>query len=215
MTRILIAPIVEGQGEVEAIRCLLDRIWYEMIGGEFIEVLRPVRQKRTKLLRKDRSTGLTVADTKECERAIKLAALKLYDKDKGDLLASRMVLLMLDADEDCPRDLVKLIRNNIPDVNPALDLSIVFTCVEYETWFVAAAASLDKYLSLQPEDSEISDPERQRLGKGWIQQRFKSTPYSETLDQVKLTAAMDLDLCRKRSPSFNKLCRELERRAAR
>ena len=35
--------------------------------------------------------------------------------------------------------------------------------------------------------------------------------YSESIDQAKLTAHMDLSLCRTRAPSFDKLCRELER----
>jgi len=36
--------------------------------------------------------------------------------------------------------------------------------------------------------------------------------YAETIDQVRLTTAMDLNLCRSRSKSFDKLCRELEKR---
>jgi predicted ATPase len=36
--------------------------------------------------------------------------------------------------------------------------------------------------------------------------------YSETIDQPAMTADMDLSLCRRRSPSFDKLCRELEKR---
>jgi hypothetical protein len=55
-----------------------------------------------------------------------------------------------------------------------------------------------------------ADPEQQRCGKGWIEHRFKGPKYSETVDQPRLTAAMDLHLCRQHSPSFDKLCRELE-----
>jgi hypothetical protein len=36
--------------------------------------------------------------------------------------------------------------------------------------------------------------------------------YAETVDQPRLTAAMDLQMCRERSKSFDKLCRELEKR---
>jgi hypothetical protein len=52
------------------------------------------------------------------------------------------------------------------------------------------------------------------LSKAWIEQRFKGTRYSETQDQPAMTLVMDLNLCRTRSPSFDKLCRELERRAS-
>ena len=48
----------------------------------------------------------------------------------------------------------------------------------------------------------------------WVADRFKGH-YSETVDQPALTAKMDLDLCRERSPSFDKLCRELGSQLAR
>lgn len=54
------------------------------------------------------------------------------------------------------------------------------------------------------------DPESQRLGKGWIERRFKGVKYSERVDQPKMTAKLDLNMCRDNSPSFDKLCRELE-----
>jgi len=79
----------------------------------------------------------------------------------------------------------------------------------YETWFVAAAESLGKYLDPPP----ISPPEAPegRLGKGWIKQRLKDPKYEETRHQPAMTAAMDLNACRS-SWSFVKLCRELEKR---
>lgn len=52
----------------------------------------------------------------------------------------------------------------------------------------------------------------QRCRKAWIEKRIKAPKYSETVDQPAMTAAMDLALCRSRSPSFDKLCRELEKR---
>lgn len=38
------------------------------------------------------------------------------------------------------------------------------------------------------------------------------SPYSPPIDQPRLTAAMDLTMCRAGSRSYDKLCRELERR---
>lgn len=62
---------------------------------------------------------------------------------------------------------------------------------------------------LEPDPKDLA---RQRCRKAWIEKRIKAPKYSETVDQPAMTAAMDLKLCRSRSPSFDKLCRELEKR---
>jgi hypothetical protein len=51
--------------------------------------------------------------------------------------------------------------------------------------------------------------EQDGLSKGWIKSRIRRPKYSVTADMPRLTAAMDSKLCRSRSPSFDKLCREL------
>ena len=51
MSRLRVVPIVEGEGEVACIRILLDRIWRELLGGEFVEVVRPIRGKRGQLVK--------------------------------------------------------------------------------------------------------------------------------------------------------------------
>lgn len=192
MSRLRVAPIVEGHGEQEAVRILLTRIWIEVLGGEYLEVLKPIRQPRSKLVRKQ-----------ELTRAINLAMLKLGASTSND---PSLVLVMLDADDDLPcvlgPDLLTIAHESRRDA----DISCVVVNVEYETWFVASAESLTKYL-------EVGDipaaPEDQRCGKAWIEKRYRGAKYSETVDQPAMTAAMDLERCRSRSPSFDKLCREL------
>jgi len=191
-----VAAIVEGHGEYESIRLLLTRIWQELLGGEYIEVLRPIRQKRHQLVKQD---GL--------ERAIKLAALKIADASGGAMPS--LILVLLDADEDLPCRLAPKLRELAKNARSDIDVICVVANVEYETWFIAAATSLQDFLNL-PTDAPIPDaPEQQRLGKGWIEQHFKGAKYSETQDQPAMTAKMDISLCRERSPSFDKLCREL------
>jgi hypothetical protein len=94
-----------------------------------------------------------------------------------------------------------------------MDVACVFANLEYETWFVAAAESLPGFLDLQGEQVP-DDPEKQGCDKGWVQRHYKGPgrSYSEPVDQPAMTHTMDLTLCRKRSPSFDKLCRELEKR---
>ncbi|HEX4132769.1 MAG TPA: hypothetical protein VHZ24_22235 [Pirellulales bacterium] len=84
--------------------------------------------------------------------------------------------------------------------------------VEFETWFVAAAESLTDYLDVVASDPP-SNPEGDRCGNGWVASRFKGIKYSEAIDQPSLTAKMDLPTCKARSPSFDKLCRELRARS--
>jgi hypothetical protein len=56
-----------------------------------------------------------------------------------------------------------------------------------------------------------TDPEGNRLGKPWIRANLAGK-YSETVDQPRFAAKIDLAACRMNSASFDKLCRELTRR---
>jgi hypothetical protein len=56
-------------------------------------------------------------------------------------------------------------------------------------------------------------PERAECVRGVKEQVRKLLPtgrYTPADDQVRLTAKMDLDLCRRRCPSFDKLIRDVE-----
>lgn len=92
-----------------------------------------------------------------------------------------------------------------------IEIACVIAKVEYEMWFVAAANSLRDLLTISPDENIPLDPEADRLGKSWVADRFHAAKYSETVDQPRLTARMDLMDARQNSPSFDKLCRELEK----
>jgi hypothetical protein len=197
VSRIVIAPIVEGHGEDHAVRTLLQRIWTELLGGEHAEIVKPIRSKRYAVVRE-----------KEFERAVSLACLKLSEMSEEP---KRLVLVLLDADADPPCILGPNLLAMAQKCRADVDAACVLANVEYETWFVAAAESLGEYLQL--EGAAIpSDPEAARAGKGWIGRHFLGPSYSESVDQPRMTARMDLRLCRRRSKSFDKLCRELEKR---
>jgi hypothetical protein len=191
-----IVPIVEGHGEQESIRILLTRTVAELLGAPYPLVLPPIRQPRSKLVNKPR----------ELERAVELGALKL--RQSSSSFEYGIVLVLIDADEDLPCELAPqlLSRARRADV----DVACVLANPEYETWFVAAAPSLSRYLLL--DEGVVEDPEIQGLKKAWIERRFLGSPYSPPIDQPRLTAAMDLTMCRAGSRSYDKLCRELERR---
>lgn len=199
MSRLRIAPIVEGQGEEGALRILLQRLADEILGGAHIEVCRPIRGSRMKLVK-----------SPELARALDLAMLKLRELDSND---PAMILILLDADEDLPCQLGPKVLTLAQSHRADADICCVVANVEYETWLVAGAASLGDSLDLSQDKDLPKDPEKRRLGKGWIQRRFrKGRSYSPTIDQPAMTSSVDLRLVRERSPSFDKLCRELEKR---
>lgn len=207
MSCLRVAPIVEGYGEVAAVRVLLERTWTELVGGEFVDVLTPIRCVRTKLIRPAPGGGARVV-WDEVVRAVSLAARKLRDRAADPM--PELILPLLDADTDCPRDLAPQLLDAMHAAAPREVSGCVLAKVEYETWFVAGAETLREYLKLAGAESIPTDPEGQRCGKQWIAQRFAGAKYSETVDQPRLTAAMDLRASRQRGPSFDKLCRILE-----
>jgi len=202
VSRLRVAPIVEGHGEVEAIRTLLQRIWVELLGGEYLEVLRPIRWPRSKLVQQQELGG-----------AVQLAWRKL----QGGQVASdpKLVLVLLDANHDAPCLLGPELLKHAKAARSDADVSCVLAKIEYETWFVAAAESLQDYLSLSSEEPSLTEPEDANVGKGWIEHHFRGTKYSETVDQPRMTARMNLATCRARCPSFDKLCRDLAARLPR
>jgi Domain of unknown function (DUF4276) len=197
LSRLRVAPIVEGHGEDLAIRILLQRLWGEVLGGEYVEVLKPIRSHRTKMVK-----------SPDLERALGLAALKLRESQSSD---PALVLIMLDADEDLACVLGPDLLSRARALRADIDISCVVATVEYETWFVAAAHSLSEFLDLTSGPAPDA-PESSRSGKAWIQRRFRGIKYSPTVDQPSMTRQMDLRQARQRSPSFDKLCRELEKR---
>lgn len=199
---ITIAAIVEGHGEVAALPILLRRIGLELLNNTHIEALRPIRQPRGQLTKHDHIC---------LSKAIQLASLKL--DETVEVSNVRSILLMVDADDDCPAQMARELGTRCSDLCIRHNCGIVFPNVEFETWFVAAAESLEQYLELP--NQIPTAPEASRAGKGWIAERFKEGKYSEAVDQARLASQMDLNSCRGRSPSFDKLCRELELLSAR
>ncbi len=205
MSRLRVAPIVEGHGEVTAVPLLLRRIWRDLLAGEYVDVLQPVRVPRSKVIRRPGTGGSeSVVDGTELSRAIELATYKI--ENRGDPDTPALILVLFDANSDCPATLAPRLCASAPQAN----VVCVLAKVEYETWFVAAANSLSEFLDLKGQPPP-SDPEAVGTRKKWIEDRFRGSHYSETVDQPALTARMDLRECRAKSPSFDKLCRELER----
>jgi len=193
-----IAPIVEGDGEVVAVPILLRRLIPYLWADGFAEILRPIRQPRDRL----------VHNKEEClKNSILLAAAKLKQLDVEG--AASLILVLCDADDDCVKTLAEQMGAVASAAASQHSVLTILAVQEYETWFVGAAESLNRFLHRTGESPK--DPEQSGSKKRWIEDRFKGTKYSETVDQARMTAAMDLTLCRQRCPSFDKLCRDIER----
>jgi hypothetical protein len=200
-----VVVIVEGHGEEDgAIRTLLERIWYELLGGDYIEVI-PWRGKQGQLL---------LPEGKGLRPVVEQAAITLHATVRTDF--RRLVLIMIDTDghdENCPRtkapELVRWAREERSD--EVTEIGCVLPNVMFETWFAAAAESLRGKNGLPADLPKPENPERDGLGKGWVKKHLPRK-YKETVDQPRFVGHMSLTECRDSSRSFRKLVKELQQR---
>lgn len=191
-----VAAIVEGHGEVAAVPGLLRRLLqhYGPIGP--LNVPTPIRVPRDRFLNRD----------EEFRRHLLLAAAKCGDPG--------WILVLLDADDDCPASLGVSILQRARACVPHRRVSVVLANREYEAWFIAAAASLHGQRGFVFDPGQTADAERGRDAKGWMGKRMAARSYDETRDQAAFTAIMDLDQAHAGSRSFRKLCSEWRKQMA-
>jgi hypothetical protein len=187
-----IASIVEGEGEVRALPKLLHRIAAEFGVPNLLTPI-PMRVPRGKL---------TIVGG--IERAVAAEALRISGEGG--------VLVLLDADDDCPAEYGPLLLDRAKVARPDKQVSVVLANREFEAWFLAAAPSLAGQFGFPPEFSRPQRPEAPRDCKGLLTKaRPKGQPYKETVDQAQLTSAFDLKMAREHSSSFDKFYREVSR----
>lgn len=185
-----IVTIVEGDGEVKALPILLRRV-AEARGIYDLDVPAPIRVRRDQFIRRD----------EEFKRKIQLAAAKAKDAK---------VIILLDADDDCPVELAADIAERAQSVAPGLWLSVVVARREYEAWFLAGAASLAGKRGLREDMEAPAEADSIRNAKGWLSERIRTGRYHEVSDQPALTAVIDLEQVAVRSRSFRKFVKEVE-----
>lgn len=186
-----VACIVEGHGEVSALPLLLRRLALWRSGTAWVDVDRPIRVKRDRFLNRE----------EEFRRHLLFAA--------GKSGANGWILILLDADDDCPVELAGIILTRASNLLPDHRISAVVANREYEAWFIASAASLDGHRGLQISVDDMAiNPEAPRNAKGWLGNRMKGNSYGPTTDQPAFTQVMDLESAYSRSRSFRKLCSE-------
>lgn len=191
---VAVYPIVEGHGEVRAVPLLLQRIANEICLQYDIQVLAPHRVPRGRML---------AHGSRALQDAVELGARKI--RQSG---APGVIMVLLDADDDCPADLGPLLLCRIHRADQGT--SVVVANREYEAWFLAAAQSLRTHRIISDEAVAPANPEAIRGAKGYLERHVLApgATYRETVDQPTLTAVFALGEART-APSFDKLCREL------
>jgi len=187
---ISIASIVEGDGEVPALPILLRRLAYESNPTVLVNPLQPIRVKRDRFLNNE----------KEFRRQLLLAATKCGQDG--------WILIVLDADDDCPAKLGREIHARAQQYVPHRRLSVVLANREFEAWFLAAARSLEGFRGFSLASDESVQAEVPRDAKGWMGRHMQSGTYREMLDQPAFASRMDLQQAFNNSRSFRKLCKE-------
>lgn len=187
---IQVVSIVEGDGEVAALPILLRRLATECVPASLVSVLPPLRVRRDRFLNKP----------DEFKRQLLLAAAKSGEQG--------WILIVLDADDDCPKDMGADIHRRAQEIVPHRRLSVVLANREFEAWFIAAAHSLQGMRGFHIATDAHVDAERPRDAKGWMRERMRSGTYRELVDQPAFAAQFDLQQAHDNSRSFRKLCKE-------
>jgi hypothetical protein len=192
MSALYITSIVEGHGEVKAVPILIRRVVEQVDATLLVQTPMPIRVPRSKLVKDG-----------EIERHVELAAGKIQERGG--------ILVLVDADEDCPRELGPSLLKRARRARADVPVAVVLAKREFEAWFLAAAASIAGKRRLAGDLTPPADPESITGAKGWLTARMpRSHPYHETTDQAALTACFDLALAR-RASSFDKCYRDIER----
>jgi hypothetical protein len=180
--------VVEGFGEVAAAPILIRRLANLLNPSIALQVLQPYRLSRYKLIK-----------VGEIEKAVDFMARKVGP--------GGAVLVLIDADDDCPATLGPALVARARAARPDRHVSVVLAKREFEAWFLAGAISLRGERTLSSDLDPPNQPEQISGAKEWLSMRMTSG-YSETLDQPAFAAALDLASARQ-SDSFDKLVRDL------
>jgi hypothetical protein len=181
-----IVPIVEGQGEEAAVPELLRRLLGEEFQRYDITVARPFRVKRGRVVKPG-----------ELERNAELATRSRE--------GASAVLVVLDSDDDDPRTLRDELAERLR-ISIQLPSAVVTPVREYEAWLLAGKSSLRGVRRIRGDATVPPNPEDIRDCKGRLQANMEpGARYLPVVDQVALTARLDIRLAMGNSPSLRTL----------
>ena len=187
-----ISCIVEGHGEVASVPILIRRVAGSLYPELEVVTPHPIRVSRSKVVQKN-----------QLEQVVELAA--------RNIRGQGAIFILLDSDDDCPAQLGPALLRRALQVRNDLPIAVVLAKHEFESWFLAAAESLQGQRGLRNNLLPPINLEGIRGAKEWLRQGLESgETYRETLDQPAFTARFDLDQARQ-ADSFDKCYRDIVR----
>ena len=179
---ISVLPLVEGEGDVEAVPVLLRMICAAHKRYD-VDICRPHRR----------------GDIHKVHR-------RFHDFLHAGLNEAQRLLWIMDCDDGCPLEwlakLEKLIQDNPP--SPQCHLRFAFIVREYESLFLAEQTAAREKLLI--EGAFPANVEAIRGAKEWLSAAMPTgRAYKETLDQAAITAQLNLTVLRQKSRSFRHL----------
>jgi hypothetical protein len=164
---ITIASIVEGHGEVSALPRLLHRLAADFPMMNLRTPKQPWRCPRGSLIAPN---GI--------EREV---------ESNSWVGPAGGILVILDADDDCPAQLAPRLLNRARSARPDCRVSVVLANREFEAWFLASAESLSGHYGFPADIKTPDNPEEIRDAKGWLSRiEPEITPIKKQLTRLHL-----------------------------
>jgi hypothetical protein len=187
---VTIASIVEGEGERDALPVLLRRIAAE-VGVQNLAAPRPQKERRGNITRPG---GI--------EKVVSAATARVQ--------GTGGILVLIDADTDCPAQLGRRLLERAKAARPAARISVVLAKHEFEAWFLAALPSLAGQERFPRRLSQVRNPEFFQDCKGELG-RFlpNKQSYRPVPDQKPLASIFDMKMAREHADSFDKFYRDV------
>ena len=191
---VTIVPVVEGDGDAAAFPELLVRILWNIYDRHDVSVA----QGKTKVVKANSRQKL--------ENRLD-SFLKHAQKKPG----CGAILILVDADDECPVTLAKRLSQRCNDIGTSCPVQIVCARRSYESWFLASLDTIKGRHDIPDTAALLRDAEEVPNPKRWLTDQMPSgQAYKETSHQASLSSAIDLDLARLNSRSFRRLCHAVE-----
>jgi hypothetical protein len=182
---LIIQPIVEGYGEVDAVPVLLGRLQAELGAYDF-QIARPIRRKLSQLTTEE-----------EVRKSVRLAL--GVPKCGG-------ILILFDSDDACPKDFGPKVKAWAQPEAGNIRCEVVMAHREYEAWFIATIESIRGFRGIRQDATSHPTPEVIRDCKGALEERMEpGASYSPRVDQAAFSSQMDLRQAHLSCRSFRRL----------
>lgn len=180
-----VVPIVEGDGEIDAVPLLIRRL-IGAAGISGLAVDSPIRVPRGKIVQE--------------------AGLRRYVQVAKRRPLCAAILVLFDGDDDCPKDLAPKLEAWAREEAGDRPCAVVMAHREYEAWFLATIESLRGKRGIRVDAEPHPRPEDPRDAKGQLRLRMvKGRGYVERADQPALTEAFHMPTAYAQCRSFRRM----------